>query len=418
MARGARRAGDISLLKSFFKRAHANGAFLPLKPSSEILRAMEEGLKSRGEGVACDIADFLRDCGLDGDAEKAMNFGIQDAGYLLLRRKLREGKPHLRPMELHECAVAKTVASLYGMSSIWSKDMDSSPSWLTAALQRVNNADRSVAEYIYYAPQDEGASLLMLLGGPNTTDLLLSKSGGTVRIEAKGQLSKLGEYDFPDIDKDGKLVLDDEFRSKRQDLVPFAEEFNRKTSIFEILGSNYSLVPMINDHPDWLEKAVGGYLDEKSPDIFLIEHGPGRGKPTVLVPVLPEYLCQALDFSGSEIRSNGRNHKKLRKDVDELYFKMAIGFALKLGGRYEGGRFILPAAALEPRKERGKADSISGWKMNGLFYFEGSPIETAGDEMSFSPESLQRTKPSISIHARPRVDEPSLFLEELAFLGR
>ncbi len=416
MARGARRAGDVRLLRSFFKRVYANGDFLPLVPSWEMLRTMEERLKASEEGIACDIADFLRDCGLDGDAEKALNFGAQDAGYLLLEKKLREGKPHLRPMELHECAVAKTVAALYGMSSIWSKDMDSSPGWLTAALQRVNNADRSVAEYIYYAPRDEGSSLLMLLGGPNTTDMLLSKTGGSVRIEAKGQLSKLGEYDFPDIDKDGKLVIDDEFRDKRQGLVPFAAEFNRRTSIFEILGSNYSLVPMINEHPEWLEGAVGGYLDEKSPDIFLIEHAPGRGKPTVLVPALPEFLCKALDFSGSEIRSNGRNHKKVRKDADEPYFQMAIEFALKLGGRYEGGRFVLPASKLEPRKERGKANSISGWKMNGLFYFEGAPIAMSGDEMSFSPESLQRTKPSISIHARPRVDDHSLFLEELAFL--
>lgn len=416
MSRGARRAGDTSLLRSFFKKMYANGEFIPLLPSSEILRAMEESLKASEEGIARDIAEFLRDCGLDGDAEKALNFGVQDAGYLLLKKKLREGKPHLRPMELHECAVAKTVASLYGMSSIWSRDMDYSPSWLTAALQRVNNADRSVAEYIYYAPRDEGSSLLMLLGGPNTTDMLLSKTGGSVRVEAKGQLSKLGEYDFPDIDRDGKLVIDDEFRDKRQGLVPFAEEFNRRTSIFEILGSNYSLVPMINEHPEWLEGAVGGYLDEKSPDIFLIEHAPGRGKPTVLVPVLPEFLCQALDFSGSEIRSNGRNHKKVRKNVDELYFQMAIGFALKLDGRYEGGRFTFPRAKLEPRKERGKANSISGWKMNGLFYFEGAPNEMVGDEMSFSPESLHRTKPSISIHARPRIDDPSLFLEELAFL--
>ena len=418
MARGARRAGDVRLLRSFFKRVYANGEFLPLVPSWEMLRTMEERLKASEEGIACDIADFLKACGLDGDAEKALNFGAQDAGYLLLEKKLREGRPHLRPMELHECAVAKTVAALYGMSSIWSKDMDSSPGWLTAALQRVNNADRSVAEYIYYAPRDEGSSLLMLLGGPNTTDMLLSKTGGSVRIEAKGQLSKLGEYDFPDIDKDGKLVIDDEFRDKRQGLVPFAVEFNRRTSIFEILGSNYSLVPMINEHPEWLEGAIGGYLDEKSPDIFLIEHAPGRGKPTVLVPALPEFLCKALDFSGSEIRSNGRNHKKVRKDADEPYFRMAIEFALKLGGRFEEGRFTLPAAALEPRRERGKANSISGWKMNGLFYFEGAPIEMAGGEMSFSPESLQRTKPSISIHARPRVDEPSLFLEELAFLGR
>lgn len=416
MARGARRAGDVRLLRSFFKRVYANGEFLPLVPSWEMLRTMEERLKASEEGIACDIADFLKACGLDGDAEKALNFGAQDAGYLLLEKKLREGRPHLRPMELHECAVAKTVAALYGMSSIWSKDMDSSPGWLTAALQRVNNADRSVAEYIYYAPRDEGSSLLMLLGGPNTTDMLLSKTGGSVRIEAKGQLSKLGEYDFPDIDKDGKLVIDDEFRDKRQGLVPFAVEFNRRTSIFEILGSNYSLVPMINEHPEWLEGAIGGYLDEKSPDIFLIEHAPGRGKPTVLVPALPEFLCKALDFSGSEIRSNGRNHKKVRKDADEPYFQMAIEFALMLGGRYEGGRFVLPSSKLEPRKERGKANSISGWKMNGLFYFEGAPIAMAGDEMSFSPESLQRTKPSISIHARPRVDGPSLFLEELDFL--
>ena len=199
MARGARRAGDVRLLRSFFKRVYANGEFLPLVPSWEMLRTMEERLKASEEGIACDIADFLKACGLDGDAEKALNFGAQDAGYLLLEKKLREGRPHLRPMELHECAVAKTVAALYGMSSIWSKDMDSSPGWLTAALQRVNNADRSVAEYIYYAPRDEGSSLLMLLGGPNTTDMLLSKTGGSVRIEAKGQLSKLGEYDFPDV---------------------------------------------------------------------------------------------------------------------------------------------------------------------------------------------------------------------------
>lgn len=416
MGRGTRRAKDLTLLRSFFKKAYAEGRFLPLVPSAEVLRRMEENLRSRPEGVPYEIAGFLKDCGLLEEGEKALGFGEQDAGYLLLRERLLEGRPHLRPMELHECAVARTIAELYGMRAIWSRDSCDTPSSLISALQQANNVDRSVAEYIYYAPEEAGSSFLMLLGGPNTTDLLFSRSGGTVRIEVKGELSKLGEYDFPDIDRDGKLVIDEEFRKNRPGLVPFAEEFNRRTSIFKILGSNFSLVPMIEENPDWLRNAVRGYLDEKSPDIFLFEHAPGKGRPTLLVPVLPDFLCEAIDFSGSEIRSNGRNHKKVRSDPNDLYFRMAVAFALKKGGRLGNGRFLMPAGSLEPRKERGKEGSVSGWKLNGLFFFKGEPIETREGEMSFSFLSLQRTKPSISIHARPRVGDPSLFHLELESL--
>lgn len=310
---------------------------------------------------------------------------LSPAAFCELKKQF-EKKMALQPSILTECFIAQTLANFWGLDKF--EDLDAKgfiPSEISNILFGIKNKrDGASFRYIYF--NDKADFVLVQCGDSSTIDAVFIKEKIGIRIEFKEELAKINEVDIPSYGDDGKLVVSDDFKTKYPYYAPFVEIFNQKTNVFEMIGHNFNLVDYLDEENS--KKIIESIVDAKFINAYVLLKG------NTLIPVLGRNLHSSVGFSGSEIRTAGKNAKKLWS-VD--FAKNEIS---RLGGKIADGKVFLPLNEKMYVTGRGM-DIVTRYKINPLIFVRIEYTQVEGGIISFDFEKIEQLKPTISLHLSP-----------------
>lgn len=254
--------------------------------------------------------------------------------------------------------------------------------------------------YIYYG--DNTDSILFQFGDPLSCDAVLLFEGEKINIEYKERMAKAGEYDLIH-DANGKLYIPKNLIINRPELIPsiqpMLDEFNRKTSLWSNLGSNFK---SFSNTTRIL--AICGYFNSKRIDVLISTDINGE-----IVAIIPKWIdlnyseeegggFSVISADGSEIRTTGRNpHEILCLDHFEKVFK-------NNGGHINDNKCEIKDTSkiLKIAKSRGIGDA-SKLKINNIYEvpFKDRGYGCAhkdGDKWVFDINSVRQKLPTVSPH--------------------
>lgn len=301
-------------------------------------------------------------------------------------RKQFEKKMALQPSVLTECFIAQTLANFWHLDKF--EDLDANgflPSNISNMLFGIRNKrDGASFRYIYFS--DKADCVLVQCGDSSTIDAVFIKEKIGIRIEFKEELAKINEVDIPSYDDDGKLIVGDDFKSQYPYYAPFVEIFNNKTNVFEMMGHNFKLVDYLDEENS--KRIIENIVDAKFIDVYILLKG------NSLLPVLGKNLHSCVGFSGSEIRTAGKNAKKLWS-VD-----FAKNEITHLDGTVAGGTVFLPLNEKMYVTGRGM-DIVTRYKINPLLFVRIEHTAVTDGIISFAFEKIEQLKPTVSLHLSP-----------------
>lgn len=302
-------------------------------------------------------------------------------------KKQYEKKLGLQPCILTECYMAQTIANILNLKNF--EDVDAGgniPTKIGQTIFRVKNSKAgSSFRYIYF--NDKADIVLAQCGDSSTIDAVFVKERIAIRIEFKEEDSKANEADIPKYDENGKLITTKTFEKKYPYYVPFVEIFNKKTDVFTMMGHNFNIVDYLDEKNT--NRVIDGIISAKFIDLYVFQKG------DFLVPLAANNLYDNVKFNGSEIRTAGRNNKKLWS------VELAKSEITKQGGKIEDGLVSLPLNEKMYSIGRGK-NIVTRYKINPLIYvpIEKTAVLKNGD-ISFNFSDLKQLKPTISLHLSP-----------------
>ena len=296
----------------------------------------------------------------------------------------------LQPSILTECYMAQTIAHRFGLNKF--ADIDNSNAnapvkILNTLFQPMNKKDEASFRYIYF--DDKADKIIAQCGDSSTIDAVFVKEKTYIRIEFKEELAKINEVDIPSYDNDGKLVITDAFKWKYPYYVPFVEIFNRETNVFKMIGHNFSIDKFLDERNS--KFIIDSVVDAKFINVYVLL------KKSTLIPVLADELYSKVGFAGSEIRTAGKNPKKLWS-VDFAKSEIA-----RLGGKIENGKVTLPIDEKSYSVGRG-TDVVTRYKINPLIFVRitNAKQNERTHTISFDFDSIEQLKPTVSLHLSPR----------------
>ena len=301
-------------------------------------------------------------------------------------KKQFEKNMALQPSVLTECFIAQTLANSWQLDKFEDLDADGSlPSKISNILFGIKNKrDGASFRYIYF--NDKVDCVLVQCGDSSTIDAVFIKEKIGIRIEFKEELAKMNEVDIPSYDDNGKLLVGNDFTAKYPYYAPFVEVFNRKTNVFDMMGHNFKLVDYLDEKNS--RRIVESVVDAKFIDVYILLKG------NTLIPVLGKDLHSRVGFSGSEIRTAGKNPKKL----------WSIAFAkneiARLGGKIVSGTVFLPLNEKMYVTGRGM-DVVTRYKINPLIFVRIEHTKLENGIISFAFEKIEQLKPTVSLHLSP-----------------
>lgn len=302
-------------------------------------------------------------------------------------KKQYEKNMALQSSILTECFIAQTLANSLGLNQF--ADIDNKNAKIPVQIsnilfQQKNKKDGASFRYIYF--NDSYDKVLVQCGDSSTIDAVFIKEKIGVRIEVKEEDSKANEADIPKYDGNGKLVLTKTFKEKYPYYVPFVEIFNKKTDVFTMMGHNFNIVEYLDK--DSFKRAIDGIISDKFIDLYIFQ------KDDFIIPIAAKDLFSSVGFSGSEIRTAGRNDKKL------WLVDFAKSEIVRLGGKIENGKVYLPLDEKMYTIGRGK-DVVTRYKINSLLFVRIADWKVEDGVISFGFEKIRQLKPSISFHLNP-----------------
>ena len=310
---------------------------------------------------------------------------LSSAAFCELKKQFAK-KMALQPSILTECFMAQTLANFWRLDKFEDLDAGGSlPSKISNILFGIKNKrDGASFRYIYFS--DKADFVLVQCGDSSTIDAVFIKEKIGIRIEFKEELAKINEVDIPSYDDCGKLLVGNDFKLKYPYYAPFVDIFNRKTNVFEMMGHNFRLADYLDEESS--KRIVENVVDAKFINAYILLKG------NSLVSVLGKNLHSSVEFSGSEIRTAGKNAKKLWS-VD--FAKNEIS---KLGGKIADGKVFLPLNEKMYVTGRGM-DIVTRYKINPLIFVRIEHTNVEGGIISFAFEKIEQLKPTISLHLSP-----------------
>lgn len=310
---------------------------------------------------------------------------LSPAAFCELKKQF-EKQMALQPSILTECFIAQTLANFWGLDKF--EDLDAKgvlPSEISNILFGIKNKrDGASFRYIYF--NDKADFVLVQCGDSSTIDAVFIKEKIGIRIEFKEELAKINEVDIPSYGDDGKFIVGGDFKTKYPYYAPFVEIFNQQTNVFEMIGHNFKLADYLDEENS--KRIIESIVDAKFINAYVLLKG------NTLVPVLGRNLHSSVGFSGSEIRTAGKNAKKLWS-VD-----FAKNEILRLGGKIADGKVFLPLN--EKMYVTGPGmDIVTRYKINPLIFVRIEYTQVEGGIISFDFEKIEQLKPTISLHLSP-----------------
>ena len=312
---------------------------------------------------------------------------IKDMGntgfYFEINRQFADKKA-LQPGTLCECVLAQTIAKMYNLTicaDLFHSYIRDIPANIIYCLRDDDN--KILARYVYYNPDDRNVFLIQY-GNPTSYDADLYINGEIVKIEFKDQISRAGEDEYF-FDENGKLIYD-----KNSEYAPFLEEFNNKTDVMTIMGNNYKYD---NISPELEKKVLKKYFDHLQFDV-LVSLDDNSELIAVTIDCLNNSNTKIISTEGTEIKIAGKNKYKV---FTPDFLDTSI---LKCGGIIEDNKVSIPISNMKDRYARNKDNTISGKKINPLFFVKIENIKQEDSFYVFNINDVRELKPTFSIHIR------------------
>lgn len=298
----------------------------------------------------------------------------------------------LQPSIVNECFVVQTIANALNLENFMDIDAkpDEVPSELMLyAITFTGKTGKARPRYLFY--NNKQNVILFQYGDSSSIDALFVSDKNSIRIEIKSESSKLSEIDIPRYNEKGFLELDERFKNKYPEYIELINQFNKDTNMIEFIGHNYKLKDHLDDKT--LKNIVEAVFETKDMDLFILQ------KADSLFPVIPADLMRNVDIGTSEIRTAGRNAKKV---FTPLYLQTVLD---ELGGKIVDDKIRLPLIK-EKLSDGRQTKKVSRYKLNNYFFLYINKIKIEEDFVLFKITDVKQLKPTISIHltAEPNME--------------
>ena len=291
-------------------------------------------------------------------------------------RKSYENNQNIQSAVFSECVYAQTLANMLQLNLFVNclEDGTFIPTNVKDLLKSYNLVPRYA-----YSTTDK-SKMLIQAGGHNGIDsaLITVMDLNIYTIEFKEQGAKTSEPDLPKYKEDGKLIVTKDFLEKYPQFELMLNE-KRGLNFFEVMGSN------VNDFTEEsINVAITNNYTKKYADVICTEDVNGY---LVMIPANQISLWAKIE---GEIRPAGRNHYKVWTPKSLKIFlkdKEAV---------INEKEVIIKKDKMDIRKQRGGNRSISGYKINPLFFVFIKDCKDNNGYIRFNIDKIRQLQPTIT----------------------
>lgn len=341
---------------------------------------------------------------LYGSSEATRLIAKMQSGKFEIEKQFNNQKG-LQPAILTECNYAQTIASIFQLTECIDLDIKAFNDIPIECIDFIKSSKNTIsaARYLYYSKKDKD-KFLVQYGNPDAGDASIIYYQNDIKLEFKESNAKAGEYDLL-VNENGKLLPSDKIQNTFPLMQQYIDEFNKQTSLFNYLGSNYKIEKTDKFNPIVIAK---NYFNNNGIDLLVtsVNNELIAIDPSDLTLVFKDGTLVATT-EGSEIRTTGKNDMQI--ELIE-YFRNTIN---SIAVKTNGNTYVLNKKDIDNLpgygyiKERGK-DKIGRVKLNYMFFVRIKDISETEDTISFSINDVRQTKPTISIHIKIVTDKEHL----------
>lgn len=321
------------------------------------------------------------------------------SGNFELEKQYNNGKSLQRSV-LSECNYIETLARVFKLNKCL--DFDRTPlNKIPLECREFLNSGKqtySAARYLFYSTKEPNIFIFQY-GNPAEGDAEIIIDGNKIKLEFKELGAKAGEYDLY-YDEYGKLIMPDGFEINNPELVKFVEQFNKETNLIDMIGHNYT--NKFNEK-DRIDAAIS-YFTKHNIDIYI-----SATKDNELIALEPETLkveledgTRILSTDGSEIRTTGRNPKKLfLNDLFEKVMKDLDAEFLK-DDNIKVKKDLIEISTSSGSDEPGRI------KFNKFFFVRYEKATFEDNFVVFNKNDVFQVNPTLSIHLVLKADKEQI----------
>lgn len=324
---------------------------------------------------------------------------IRSGNYELEKQYNR--KKSLQRSILSECNYIETLARIFKLNKCI--DFDRSPlnSIPLECRNFLNSGQQtySSARYLFYSTKNPEIFIFQY-GNPAEGDAEIIINNNKIKLEFKKREAKAGESDLY-YDEYGKLILPVDFEEKTPELVKFVEQFNNETNLISEIGHNYT---DRFDEQELIDAALC-YFSKNMIDIYI-----SATKENELIALRPDILNVRLNDGrrivstrGSEIRTTGRNPKKLV--LDRLFDKIMNEFDAEYVD--EDNIKVKINSKIEIRNSSGSSEP-GRVKFNKFFFVKYEKAILENNYVIFNRKEVYQLNPTISVHINLEVSKDEI----------
>lgn len=324
---------------------------------------------------------------------------IRSGNYELEKQYNR--KKSLQRSILSECNYIETLARIFKLNKCI--DFDRSPlnSIPLECRNFLNSGQQtySSARYLFYSTKNPEIFIFQY-GNPAEGDAEIIINNNKIKLEFKKREAKAGESDLY-YDEYGKLILPVDFEEKTPELVKFVEQFNNETNLISEIGHNYT---DRFDEQELIDAALC-YFSKNKIDIYI-----SATKENELIALRPDILNVRLNDGrrivstrGSEIRTTGRNPKKLV--LDRLFDKIMNEFDAEYVD--EDNIKVKINSKIEIRNSSGSSEP-GRVKFNKFFFVKYEKAILENNYVIFNRKEVYQLNPTISVHINLEVSKDEI----------
>lgn len=275
-----------------------------------------------------------------------------------------------------KCVYAQTFANILKLDVFANCYEDIS--FLQPEIMNLLKSYSLTPRYAYF--NQDKTKMLIQAGGCGGIDsaLITVMDLNVYTIEFKEPGAKTSEPDLPKYGEDGKIVITDDFISRYPQFEAMLRE-QKDLNFFEVMGRN---VHAFSDES--INIAVTNNYVKKYADVVCTEDSDGY---LVMLPC--NQISQWASIEG-EIRPAGRNHYSVWTP------QALMRFLRENGAEIVGTTVTIPVATLKKRKARGGGGTVTGYKINPLFFVYKSHCEERGGKVIFDLNNVQQLNPTIA----------------------
>lgn len=327
-----------------------------------------------------------------------------------IKKQYKEEKA-LQPGIIAECCCLQTLAKSLGFNkyiNLEETPLSSIPDVFVKHLQlrTGENSKGTLARYGYYKDYN---SCLIQYGNPDVADGSILYCDKEILLEIKDLPARLMETDLY-YDENGKIIISDNLRENFPEYIKYIEKFNKETSIFEKLGSNYPLFNSIESQKEG-HKLLESFFKTTRIDFFLVF----TDRELLLIKT-EDFLftfengSSLFTLDTSEIRTSGKNYVNI---FTPIYLKNILEKYKVIYDIVNPDLCMLPKNSdiLGLKTGRGQGDKKTRLALNQSFFIKIEDVEETDNYFIFPFKKIKQVKPNISLHINTKKSSKDIVKE-------